>query len=326
MKISASSSLIFATLAISSSSTSLAAPAGETSQATGMSTSSSNHHVASRRGSFNMARSDAEGATTVVQKRQVVNKVLCSVESALPVVGSLLGPLLNFSCGPAEDAASEASVESNSSASGAGDSGDDSNPDPNPPSLPSQSPPPPPPNTPLTGATDAAPVSPSSPPSPPSPPPASQRRDVPGSIRGRSLPPRDGSADGDQKPLNATPPTPPSTTTDTPKAVVGSAESHSSPVAPTAEAAEVPVQNSPVSSPVSPPGSLPAGPASGPAVQPPVDPDHAPGEVKDKAPAGTPTPPVNSGQASDAVKGNLSNASKGASPAPPKRDSATPEW
>lgn len=61
MKISTSSSLIFATLAMSSSSTSLAAPAGETSQATGMSTSSSNHHVASRRGSFNMARSDAEG-------------------------------------------------------------------------------------------------------------------------------------------------------------------------------------------------------------------------------------------------------------------------
>ncbi|KAK0433560.1 hypothetical protein EV421DRAFT_1428440 [Armillaria borealis] len=316
MKIPASSSLLFATLAISSSSTSLAAPAGETSQATGMSTSSSNHHMASRRGSFNMARSDVEGATTVVQKRQVVNNLLCTVESAVPVVGSLLGPLLNLHCGSdASSVASEASVESVSSASGAADSGDDSNPDPNAPqspSLPSQSPPPPP-NTPLTGATDAAPVSPPSPPSP-----ASQRRDVPGSIRGRSLPPRDGSADGDQKPLNATSPTPPSTTTDTPKAVAGSAESHSSPVAHAAEVAEAPVQSSPVSPPVNPSGNLPAGPAGGPSVDPgqapvkppveaPVKPDHAPG----------------------AVEGNLSNAKEAAGapgPAPPKRDSATPEW
>ncbi|KAK0184574.1 hypothetical protein F5146DRAFT_230357 [Armillaria mellea] len=289
MKIPASSSLLFATLAISSSSTSLAAPAGESSQATGMSTSSSNHHMASRRGSFNIARSDVDGAE---QKRSIP----CAVEALLPVVGPVLAPIINgllgITCDPqAQSVASEASVENVSSASGAGDSGDNSNQDPNAPhspSLPSQSPPPPP-NT----------------PSPPSAPTSPQRRDVPGDIRGRSLPPRDGSADGDQKPLDAVSQTT-SSPTDKLKGAAGSAESH------------VPPAGGAVGESDSAPVKLPA--------------DHVP------------NPPANLGQTPEAAKGELPNAHNTpvggavedklpapvagaagtAESAPPKR--GTPEW
>ncbi|KAJ7109854.1 hypothetical protein C8R44DRAFT_265045 [Mycena epipterygia] len=95
MKISSSTSLLFATLAISSSSTSLAAPAGEPSQSEARMTSSpSDHHVTARQDpsagrslrpsnmqqAMDMARSiDNEGRGLL----DLLGPLLCPITSAL---------------------------------------------------------------------------------------------------------------------------------------------------------------------------------------------------------------------------------------------------
>lgn len=74
MRLPSSSSILFASLAISSSSSSLtlAAPTGDSHHAdTGLSASSSNHHVASRRGSFSLPRSDVEDSTQSEQTAHI---------------------------------------------------------------------------------------------------------------------------------------------------------------------------------------------------------------------------------------------------------------
>ncbi|KAK0209109.1 hypothetical protein DFS33DRAFT_1272172 [Desarmillaria ectypa] len=261
MKISSSSSLLFATLAISSSSSSLAAPTGDTSQAeTGFPNSSSNHHIASRRGSFNMARSDAKSTRTSVQKRDIIGAIICPVEGLVPLVGSILNPLLGNPCS-SQSAASAEAVEglatnesSSSSASDEPAQGASSTP-----TLPAQ-----PPNTPKSSAADTMP---SSSPSPSSPP--SQRRDVPTSLRGHSLPLRAVSADAVKKTSDSASSTSP--TTEPSKAGADPAEGHSagsSAGVPTAETVETPV-NPPADLPVSPleapvkPSEAPVSPPAG---------------------------------------------------------------
>ncbi|KAK7028134.1 hypothetical protein VNI00_014949 [Paramarasmius palmivorus] len=91
MKIPSSSSLIFATLAVSSSSTSLAAPTGEPSQANGeLSSSSSARHIASRRASIAMPRAEVEP-----EGDQVANAEGLLDDLGL---GKLLAPVLSPVC------------------------------------------------------------------------------------------------------------------------------------------------------------------------------------------------------------------------------------
>jgi hypothetical protein len=81
MKIPSSSSLLFATLAISSSSSSLAAPAGDAPQSEGgMSSSPSNHHMAARRGSTTtrgLRPADMEVGADTPSKRSMGEFSLC---------------------------------------------------------------------------------------------------------------------------------------------------------------------------------------------------------------------------------------------------------
>ncbi|ESK95256.1 hypothetical protein Moror_4014 [Moniliophthora roreri MCA 2997] len=112
MKLSSSTSLIFATLAVSSSSTSLAAPAGDSFQTNGeLSSSSSTHQLArERRASVSIPRAEIEqDANQVVE--QAAQSSLCAVlipvqglvggiVGAIPMIGGPVNGLLNTVVGP----------------------------------------------------------------------------------------------------------------------------------------------------------------------------------------------------------------------------------
>ncbi|KAG7451985.1 uncharacterized protein BT62DRAFT_926190 [Guyanagaster necrorhizus] len=99
--------------------TSLAAPTGDASQdETGFPSSSSSHHIASRRGSFNIARSDAE---SVVQKRDGLIGALVGLFVDLV---ALLTSLAGKTCSSPSAASAETvegSTDSDRSASAAAD-------------------------------------------------------------------------------------------------------------------------------------------------------------------------------------------------------------
>ncbi|KAF9469630.1 hypothetical protein BDZ94DRAFT_14944 [Collybia nuda] len=99
MKIPTSSSVLLATLAISSSSSSLAAPAGDGPES-GLTSSSSSHLIASRYGPISTPR--AEGNSNQERspaaddfQESGLQEVLCGI----PIVGPLLGALLPPVCG-----------------------------------------------------------------------------------------------------------------------------------------------------------------------------------------------------------------------------------
>ncbi|KAK7464457.1 hypothetical protein VKT23_006627 [Stygiomarasmius scandens] len=110
MKLSSSSSLMLATLAISSSSSSLAAPTGDASQAQTRAVGvSNNHFIASRRGSVSIPRAEVdhldntdngredeqewEGTPMARRDDELLDCVVKTVKS-VPAVGDVVGPLL----------------------------------------------------------------------------------------------------------------------------------------------------------------------------------------------------------------------------------------
>jgi hypothetical protein len=174
MRLPSSSSLVFATLAISSSSSTLsalAAPTGDPAQAQSGVSAPNNHFMAARRGSISIPRSqdddvqqDARSEEQVVEKRAdslgSLSGLLCSLPSAGPLLVNILGPSLNMKCPPSPTAQS-ASFDAMSVSNGT-DSSNSSYDDP------AWSAPP---NTPATSSdVPAATETPASPPS---------RRDIP---------------------------------------------------------------------------------------------------------------------------------------------------
>lgn len=95
MKISSSSSLILATLAISSSSSSLAAPTNDAPEV-GMTSSSSNHHIASRHGPDVRSVDKEEVADRSMEARGPLEDVGDLVHTIAGIIGGVpvLGPIL----------------------------------------------------------------------------------------------------------------------------------------------------------------------------------------------------------------------------------------